>query len=473
MGKIKFGTDGWRAIMCDEFIFHNIKIVVQGVAEYLKSRNLASKGVLIGYDSRFFSDRFAQLAGEVLGKNQIPFKITKTDVPTPVLAFALTQEPCAGGIVFTASHNPPAYNGIKFIPNDGAPAMPEVTDVIEAKIAEIGDREVETLSLEEAKKAGLYGELDVTQAYLKHLHTLVDTEKIKDGRLRIVYDSMYGQGRNYVPAMLSQACDFTALHGKSDPYFGGLSPEPIAQNLQELSEAVRDKAHLGLANDGDADRFGVVDFDGSYISANQVLALLLYHLLKNRGLRGPVARSVATTHLLDEIAKSYDLPVIETPVGFKYIGRAILEQGVIMGGEESGGMSMIGHIPEKDGILAVSLITELRATEGKSLKVLLEELGKKYGQFVSKRVDMHCSPADKERLVYLQQLSQPNFLGGLRVMEKKTIDGLKFILEDGSWVLYRASGTENLVRIYLETHDADQLAPLEQAAVSFFYSSCS
>lgn len=471
MGKIKFGTDGWRAIMCDEFIFHNIKIVVQGVANYLKSRNLAHLGVFIGYDSRFFSDRFALLAGEVLGKNGIPFRITKTDVPTPVLAFALTQAPCAGGFVFTASHNPPAYNGIKFIPNDGAPAMPEVTNAIEAEIAKLGDQEIETLPLEEAKKAGLYGELDVQQAYLKHLHTLVDTEKIKDGRLRIVYDSMYGQGRNYVPPMLSQFCDFTALHGKSDPYFGGLIPEPIAANLTELAEAVKDKAHLGLANDGDADRFGVVDCDGCYINANQVLSLLLYHLLKNRGMRGPVARSVATTHLLDEIAKSYELPVIETPVGFKYIGRAILEQGVILGGEESGGMSMKGHIPEKDGILAVSLITELRAVEGKSLKVLMEELSRKYGQFVSKRVDMHCTAADKERLVHLQQLSQPNYIGGFKVKEKNTIDGLKFLLEDGSWVLFRASGTENLVRIYLETHNPDQLSPLEQAAVSFFYSS--
>ena len=471
MAKIKFGTDGWRAIMCDEFIFHNVKIVVQAIANYLKKSGKAEQGIFIGYDSRFFSDRFGRLSAEVLAANSIPVKISKTDIPTPVLAFSLSRVPSAGGIIFTASHNPPIYNGIKFIPEHAAPALPEVTEAIEKELSALGDAEIKTLPFEEAKRQHIVSTFDPFHPYIEQINSLIDVEQIKAARLKIVYDALHGEGRNYLPAILSPLCDLKTMHCTSDPYFGGLTPEPIARNLQELSEAVKDKAHLGLANDGDADRFGVVDFDGTYINANQVLSLLLYHLIKNRGMKGPVARTVATTHLLDEIARSYDLPTIETPVGFKFIGHKILEEGAILGGEESGGMSIKGHIPEKDGILALCLITELRAMEGKALKVLLEELSRKYGEFISKRLDIHCSEDEKIGLFTTLRENPPDFLGGLKVIEQKSIDGMKFILEDGSWVLFRPSGTENLVRIYIEAKSNEKLLPIEQSATSFFSAS--
>ncbi len=470
MSKIKFGTDGWRAIMCEDFIFSNVEIVVQGVCDFLKEEGIASQGLIIGYDTRFFSDRFAARAAQVCSGNDVKVFVSRKDCPTPVTAYSILKKQTAGALMFTASHNPPEYNGIKYIPANAAPALPQVTDRIEAMVgAVIQSGTVKKMDLEKAKKEGLYNIFDPADDYIKALKKIIDLTAISKGKLKVVYDALYATGRNYVPLLLEFITEFSIIHGEPDPYFGGMMPEPKPGILDGLrDEVLRTGAHMGLANDGDADRFGIIDSDGSFINPNQVITLLYLHLLKNRGIRGDVARTVATTHLLDRIAADYGCSVVETPVGFKYIGNELLRDGVIIGGEESGGLSIEGHIPEKDGILALALMAEIRAVEGKPFTVLLEDIYRKYGAFYSKRVDIHCSEAHKQKFFREITDNLPEMIAGMKVDRHSDMDGFKFYLEDGSWVLFRPSGTEPLVRIYMEAHSKDRLSDLAEDATRVF-----
>lgn len=468
MSKISFGTDGWRAVMCEDFIFSNVRLVSQAICNYVKAKEDPKKGLVIGYDTRFFSDKFALAAATVCAANGIPVYLTSEDAPTPVVAFSVKDRKTAGAIMFTASHNPSIYNGMKFIPYYAGPAMPDITGVIEQEISRITEKDINMMPAEEAEKQNLITRFDPSALYIKQINSIINLNAIKKGKLKIILDPLFATGRKYLKSILAQVCDAQMIHGEPDPSFGGLNPEPIGVNLVPLTEAVKGKAHLGLATDGDADRFGVVDFDGTYINANQVLSLLLVHLIKNYKWKGPVARTVATTHLLDRIAKANDMEVFEYPVGFKYIGEAIRDKGCIIGGEESGGVSIKGHIPEKDGILAVSLIAEMRAMEGKSLGVLYNDIMKKYGHAYSQRVDIHA-PDELKKKVFGELEKNPwQKVAGKKVEKIERIDGVKFILEDGSWILMRPSGTEPIVRVYSEASSPEEMAKISQEGVSLF-----
>lgn len=468
MCDIKFGTDGWRAIMCDDFIFNNVKKVAQAICNYLKAVNLAQKGIVIGYDTRFFSDRFAELAAGVCAANNTFVWLAEKDVPTPAVAFSIGRLKTAGAIMFTASHNPPEYNGLKFIPENMSPAMPEVTQKIEAEIKRIMPHEIQSMSFKAAKENNLVKTFDPKEGYVEKIKSLINADLIFKAKLEVVYDPLFGTGRDYVPAILGDICNTTTIHNYKDPYFGGLSPEPNQKNLTELIDRVKGSAHIGLATDGDADRFGVIDLDGTYISPNEVISIILMHFIKNKGLKGSVARTVATTHLIDKIASAHGIDVIETPVGFKYIGKALREDGAILGGEESGGLSITGHIPEKDGPLALSLMAEVRAYEGKSFVKILDEIMKKYGYCFTERIDLKVLPEKKKNLnKKLNQLFIKEF-ARRKVVKINELDGYKMILEDASWVLLRPSGTEPIVRIYIEAPSQERLAALKESALKIW-----
>lgn len=469
MSNIKFGTDGWRAIMCEEFTFNNVRMVVQGIADYVNQEKLQHRGIVVGYDTRFLAEKFAQVAVSVLGANGIKVFLVQQATPTPVTAFAIKDLNAGGAIMFTASHNPPEYNGIKFIPEYAGPATPEITNQLEKLIsAVVNGKPVQSTLFTEVQTQGMVEYIDPRSNYEAHIASLVNFQVIRESKLKLVVDPMYGAGMGYSSEILRHhGCQVLAIHEHRDPLFGGSLPEPTAAELQELIDLVRSEgAQLGLANDGDADRFGVIDADGTYITPNQVIALLLLHLVKNRGYTGGVARSVATTHLIDAIAAKYDLPVYETPVGFKYIGAKMLSQDVIIGGEESGGLSIKGHIPEKDGILANLLIAELRAVEGKNIQQILAQVASEFGEFYNKRLDLHLPEEQKQQILSDLQTNPPAELAGMQVKEVLTIDGIKLNLMDGSWALFRPSGTEPLMRVYSEAHSTEALQTLETAVRS-------
>ncbi|MDD2422226.1 MAG: phosphoglucomutase/phosphomannomutase family protein [Heliobacteriaceae bacterium] len=463
---IKFGTDGWRAVMAEDFTFGNVAIVAQAIADYVKETGLASRGIIIGYDNRFFSDRFAQRVAEVLTGNEILVLLPRSAMPTPVTAFAIRQYQTAGAVMVTASHNPAEYNGIKFIPEYAGPALPAVTDQIERQVnvlVRTGERQLPRLSLAMAKERRLVREINPFSAYLDHLSTLIDLPVIGGADLQVVVDPLWGAGIGYLEAFW-QRCGvkFRVIHGHRDPLFGGSLPEPVAAVLKELRQQVTDSgAHLGLALDGDADRFGIIDADGTYISPNQVLTLLFHHFLTRRGQTGMVARTVATTHMLDRIAAKHGLTVTETPVGFKYIGQALLQPDCLLGGEESGGLSVRGHLPEKDGILACALVAEVRAAAGCSLQEALAAIGREYGRLVSHRLDLRTAPAAKSRVLAALEQFHPPALAGVAVVNRLTVDGVKLVLADGAYALVRASGTEPLFRLYVEANDEAQLHQIQ------------
>ncbi len=464
MSEIKFGTSGWRGILAEDFTFPNARRVCQAIATYLKQAGLAHQGVVIGYDTRFRSEAFAAAAAEVLAGNGIPCWLSTRDIPTPVVGFTIVHRQLAGGINVTASHNPPEYNGIKFSPASGGPAPTPVTDAIEQLIAGIGEAEVVKLPLAQAREQGRVQDIDPMSEYFAHLRTLVDTVALAKAGLRVAVDVLWGTGHGYLDGFLKEAgVRVDLLHGFRDPYFGGHRPEPSGEFLNELATLVKSAgAHLGLAVDADADRFGVMDSRGEYHEANQVLALLLDYLIETRGWEGGVARSVATTHLIDRVAAWHGRPVFETKVGFKYLGEYITSGQAIMVGEESEGFSMARHLPEKDGVLACLLVAEMVARKGKDLPALLEDLYTKVGPLFTLRLNYRLAPEVKERL--LTQLQKaPERFAGLRVVGHVTLDGHKYLLEDGGWVCFRPSGTEPVVRFYLESPTPAGLERLRQA----------
>ncbi|HBC92888.1 MAG TPA: phosphoglucomutase [Pelotomaculum sp.] len=465
MKRISFGTDGWRGILAEDFTFDNVRLVARAVAHYINIHNLAAKGIVVGYDNRFMSERFASEIARVLADQGITVYLTARSTPTPVVALAVWLQQAGGAVMLTASHNPPEYNGFKFIPEYAGPALPHITAEIEDNIRQLqGPGTTGEDGRTVSPKASVIT-IDPRSDYAEHLASLVDLNAIGKAGLKIAVDPMCGAGVGYLEDLLSRAgAEVVAIHCYRDPLFGGSLPEPTATSLQELRRIVVDEgARLGLALDGDADRFGIIDANGEFITPNQFLPLLYYHLLTFRGLEGPAARTVATTHLLDRIAARKGLKVFETPVGFKYIGQCILEQGVIVGGEESGGLSIQGHVPEKDGILAGLLAAEMVAVHGKSLTDLLEDIAKEYGRLCSERLDAHTSPSDKERVLGVLQSFMPEEVAGRKVTGSSSVDGVKLLLEGGAWVLIRASGTEPLFRIYVEAESHEEIKEIQAA----------
>ena len=446
---IAFGTSGWRAVIADEFTFANVRLVALAIARYLKAQGLEDRKVVVGYDTRFMSDLFAQQAGAVITHEGIPVIYSKRDVPTPVIAFTTIDRKAAGAINITASHNPYQYNGLKFSPNTGAPAPPAVTQAIEEEIHKLQSQHLQLAPAEPIES--LFQEDDFAPAYIQDIGAKIDLSTLAASPQKVAYNPLWGTGRGYVDRVLREAgWRVDVIHGELNPLFGGGRPEPSEEEMSDFIEMVREGNYLlGLATDGDADRFGIVDKGGEFVSANHVLALVFRYLIEEKGLRGGVARSVATTHLLDRLAHHFDRPVYETPVGFKFVGQYILEDKVALGGEESAGLSIRGHVPEKDGILACLLVAEMVAKTGASLGELLEDLFRLVGPLYSKRVNIPLTPTLKEHL-HERLKAHPETLAGKKVEDVITIDGTKFLLEDGSWLLFRPSGTEPLVRLYVE-----------------------
>jgi phosphoglucomutase len=404
MGVIKFGVSGWRGIIAEDFTFTGVRAVSQAIAEYVLAEegDARRRGMVVGYDPRFLSEAFAAQAARVLVAMEIPVFLCDRDTPTPVVAYEIQCRGAAGGMIITAGHNPPEYNGIKFSAAGGGPALPEVTQRVQARAnAILSEPQAPHLLLPEGETHGLIQRIDPRETYLERLRSLVSLETIQEARLKVVVDPLFGSGQGYLDRVLREAgCEVTTLHAWRDPHFGGRSPDPSEDNLQELAfQVVESSAHLGLAVDGDADRFGLVDADGTFLEPNYFLGLLLRHLVKTRGWTGGVGRTVATTHLLDAVARKLEIPVYETPVGFKYLTELIARDAIVLSGEENGGLTVKGHVPEKDGILACLLAVELVASRGRArLKALLQELYAEVGTFLTCRKSYRLKPAAAERL---------------------------------------------------------------------------
>jgi phosphoglucomutase len=416
------------------------------------------------------SERFALEAAKVLAASGVRACLSNRDVPTPVVSYEIIRRKTAGGINFTASHNPPEYNGLKFSPAWGGPALPETTKDIEARANALLDKNsIAAIPLAEAKDKGLIEEIDLRKSYLDDLRKKIDFDVIRKAKLRAAVDLLYGTGRGYLDASLQDAgCAVMAVHDHRDPYFGGHAPEPSEEHLGELAGGMRKgRFDIGLSVDGDADRFGILDADGTYINPNQVLALVLDYLCRVRGWKGGAARSIATSHLIDAVAKKHNIEVYETGVGFKYIGDLLVQGKIIFGGEESAGMTIKDHVPEKDGILACMLVTEMVARERRTVKELLKRLYKEVGTIVNHRINIRLDETNRKAID--DRLSQPlTELDGLRVKGKKTTaDGTKYMLEDDSWVLMRASGTEPVVRLYVESSSDEKVRELVDAGRKF------
>ncbi|MGM0470858.1 MAG: phosphoglucomutase/phosphomannomutase family protein [Bacillota bacterium] len=447
---IEFGTDGWRAIIADEFTFANFKVVSQAIANYLQQNNQTERGIFIGYDNRFLAEEFAEIAAEVLTANGIRTVVAQEALPTPVTAFTIQEENLDGALMLTASHNPPAYQGVKFIPEYAGPALPEITDQIEAEVAKVQESgEINSQAVELGTDVEL---LDPKAVYLEHLKELMN---FSNQQLKVLVNPMFSPGAGYLSDIFSQTeIKVEEFNDYRDPLFGSGMPEPTEAELTELIGRVKEEDYdLGLALDGDADRFGIITDQGEYLSPNQVLFLLLDHLVDDKELSGGVVRTVATTHMLDKIADENELDIFETPVGFKYVGDLMRHEDIIIGGEESGGLSVKGHIPEKDGLLACALMVELVMSRDAKLSTILSEVEDKYGKLISERLDIEYQADQKEAVIERIENFAVEELAGYKVVDRITKDGMKVVLEDGSWCLMRPSGTEPLIRIYVETSD--------------------
>lgn len=456
---------------------------MQAISEHIFKEKNHNRPVVVGYDTRFLSDLFAKEAATILSNNGLEVLLSQRDVPTPVVAFEILRSQAAAGINITASHNPYSYNGLKYSSAWGGPALPETTHAIEALCAVIKDSEVavkpESGHTELTEK--LIHRQDFMPAYVKHVKGLIDPKAFEKKKLRIVVDVLHGTGRGYLAEILRDlGCEIEVLHEKRDVTFGGRGPDPSTEGLEELINHVKkNKAHLGLATDGDADRFGVVDIDGTVISANDILALLTRYLHLSRGWTGVVAKSVMTTHAIDAVCRKYGLTLKETPVGFKHIGEVMKESEsvypaedgeFVMGAEESGGFTMRGHVPEKDGILACLLVAEMAASTGRSIKEELRSLHEDVGVYLSRRVNIHASTNIVSALKEQFATKPPVQINDLHVHRIVDLDGYKFIFPGGSWLGVRFSGTEPVVRVYYEGGSVQQLDILHKAGESLLHS---
>ncbi|MBI4461012.1 MAG: phosphoglucomutase/phosphomannomutase family protein [Acidobacteria bacterium] len=466
---IKFGTSGWRGVIAEEFTLANVQRVVEAIARYTVSTASLRPTLLVGYDTRFLSERFAGFAAQMLAHHGVHCFLSEKAVPTPTVSFEIRRRKTNGGLNFTASHNPAEYNGIKFSMANGAPALPEVTRPIEAEIQ--APSQVQ-FPVEPARVENV----DLKPPYLDDLAQKVNLDSIRSAGLRLVYDALYGAGQGYLDGLLTKAgIEVFSIHNSRDVLFGGHPPDPAEEHLQPLRQAVTEKkAHLGLATDGDADRFGILDGDGAFISPNHILALLLDYLVESRrwtvngGWNGGVAKSVATTHMLDAVANYHQLPVFETPVGFKYIGELIEQDKIILGGEESAGMSIRRHVPEKDGILACLLTAEMVAARRAPLAQQIQELFRKVGSYYPGRWNVPLTESLKTQFTQ-RSLQEYSSFQGRRVAKTDRTDGLKLVFDDGSWVLFRLSGTEPVCRLYCEAPTQKALEDLSASARQFLF----
>jgi alpha-D-glucose phosphate-specific phosphoglucomutase len=448
--KIKFGTDGWRGVIADDFTFENVRRVAQATADYWNSMVGTNRAAIVGYDNRFLSEVYAKLVCEVFAANGIKALYPPVAVPTPAVSFAVRDRKLSGAVMITASHNPPQFNGYKLKAYYAGPADPEICAQVEARV----DRSVlRTINFDDGLKNGSIEIYDPQPAHEAAVRKIIDLKKIRGAKLRVVADSMYGCGGHLLETLLGKsACQVQTIRGERDALFGGVNPEPIGKNLGALCDAVKKtRAQIGLATDGDADRLGIVDDKGKYVSIQLVFSMLLLHLLRNRGEKtGLVVKSANSTILIDRICRANGLKLAEVPVGFKYICEKMRETDVLIGGEESGGIGFQGHIPERDGIVANLMLLEMLTVTGKRLSEIARDVQKEFGASFYDRIDMHFPMEKRERFIETLRTKAPKEIQGVPVAQMKDFDGVKYICKDDSWLMFRTSGTEPIIRIYSE-----------------------
>jgi alpha-D-glucose phosphate-specific phosphoglucomutase len=462
---IHFGTDGWRAVISDTFTFHNLRLVAQAIADAIRSdtwNNGTLNGlhpdpnkVVVGFDTRFLSDRYAVEVARVLAGNGFHVHLTQADAPTPAISYSVRHSGAIAGIMITASHNAPRYNGVKLKAAFGGSALSEQCRRVEVYLNDNEERGrgPNLMDYEQAKRSGLLERFNPLPAYYDHLRGLINFDSLADNPQRIVVDSMYGSGRGVIKGILQgTGCEVQEIRGEMNPGFGGVHPEPIERYLSKLAGAISTGiGDLGLATDGDADRIGAMDERCNFVDPHKIMAIALRYLVEKRGWTGPVVRTVSTTRMIDRLANRYGIPVYETPVGFNYIADHMLKEQILIGGEESGGISFRGHIPEGDGVLMGLLLVEIVATQGTSLHELVQELLKEVGPVHYQRQDLRLNrPISKEIMTKRLLEEPPGCIGGETVSEVQSIDGVKYILADDSWLLIRPSGTEPVLRVYAE-----------------------
>lgn len=469
---IHFGTDGWRAVISDSFTFDNLRILAQAIADAVASEHWDKSGnggakpdpkkIVVGFDTRFLSDRFAGEVARVLAANGFTALLSQSDAPTPAISYAVKHQHAIAGIMITASHNAPRYNGVKLKAAFGGSALPEQCHRVEVYISdnEQQARGPNVMDYEQARRANLIQKFNPLPAYFDHLHTLINTDLIAENPQRFVVDSMYGAGRGAIKAFLQgTGCDISEIRAEMNPGFGGIHPEPLAQNLRALASAISSgMGNFGLATDGDADRIGAMDERGAFVDPHKIMALSLKYLVEQRGLTGAVVRTVSTTRMIDRLAKKYGLKLIETPVGFNHIADHMLREDVLIGGEESGGISFKGHIPEGDGLIMGLLLAEMVAGTQKPLVELVEDVMAEVGPAIYQRVDLRLSrPIAKAEMTEILTRTAPGQIAGQKVSEINSRDGVKYVMIDDSWLLIRPSGTEPVLRVYAEGRTQDMI----------------
>lgn len=453
--QIKFGTEGWRGVIADDFTVANVRLVSHAIARHLLDARPPGEGVLVAYDCRAQSEVFAQAAAEVLSHHGFPVWLAPKPVSSPAAAYAVIKNHLQGAIMFTASHNPPIFHGIKFKPHYGGAALTDITTNIEKHLNDLMTdyaRYTEPVETQTPIRT-----MDPVPDYLEHVHQFIRIDELQDAPLRVVTDAMHGSGAGYLKSLISRlGIEVHALREDRNPYFGGVNPEPIAANLRELIHAVRHlKAHIGIAIDGDGDRVGAVDEHGNFVDSHRIFAITLRHLVERRGWRGGVVKTFSVSQMIDRLCEHYGLPLSVTPIGFKFIVEKMLQEDILMGGEESGGIGITRYMVERDGVMMGMLLLEAMATSGKSLSELVESVFEITGPYFYHRIDAHFErsqmPELRERLkeLTLERIQE------VPVVKRDTLDGIKHILEDGTWLLLRASGTEPVVRIYAEARTPD------------------
>ncbi len=458
--SIRFGTEGWRAVMAEEFTAENVRIVTQAIAEHLlKHAGRTPVTVAVGHDTRFLSDYFARAVCEVLAGNRIRSLLTDRAVPTCAVSRFVVARRLPAGIMVTASHNPATYNGLKIKESYGGSATPETVASVESRL---GRHPVKQMPFDEAVKAKAVRRVNLMPPFLGGIKSFIDIPAIRRYPFRVLVDSMHGTGGRIIEQLLAGGrCRVKTLHAAPDPRFGGQAPEPIASHLTELSAAVRrTSADVGIANDGDADRLGIIGPNGAWLNPGQVMCVLLQHLITSRHASGAVIKTVSNTMMINRLVQALGLRLIEVPVGFKYVAKLMLEDDVLIGGEESGGIGVKGYLPERDGILNGLLLLEAMAVRRQKLSTLLGDLERRFGRWHYGRRDLHVKMEQVERLFRRLKASPPDTIGGVPVATVSTLDGVKLIGRDDSWLLFRRSGTEPIVRIYAETPQRARLPRL-------------
>ncbi len=464
MSKIKFGTDGWRAVISDDFTFENVAIVAQAIADFVKSRKekiYKKRKLVVGYDTRFLSDEYAKITARVLAGNGIKVVLSDRPSPTPAVCVYIKDKKLTGGVMITASHNPPRYNGIKYKGFFAGSAGSDIIDKIEKRLYK---SPVKSTSFREAVKRKVIIIENIVGVQLAYVKKYADMKKLKKARLKVLVDSMNGTGGTYFAEILKESSiklDF--MNTEENPGFKGRAPEPNEKHLAELIKRTRKGGYdLGVATDGDSDRVAIVDEKGNILSGHKVMALLLLHFLKDRNMRGGVVQTICGTGLIDKICREYSLKMHETPVGFKYICEIMTKKNILIGGEETGGIAFKGYIPERDGFLSALLVMELMLAEKKPLSKIISDINRKYGSYVYEREDVAFSESKRKKLTSGLKKKPLKKVLGKDVTQIKDYDGVKFICKDGTWLLVRLSGTEPKLRIYAETPSKkESLAYLE------------